>query len=438
MTMRWIPVLVLAQLGNLGLMEAQSKGQEHWVATWATAQALVRPAAPASITAPPNTVPDPATAPSGPSTTPQAVGARGFDNQTVRMIVRTSIGGQRLRVRLSNAFGSAPVVVGTAHLAIRAKDSSIVPGSDRRLTFHGKPGCSIGPGVVLLSDTVELNVPPVTELAVSLYFPGETRSPTTHATALHNTYISKEGDMTAKVEIAEPVITQSYYWLAGVDVMAGAKAAAVVTFGDSITDGARSTSETNHSWPTLLAARLAANKKTSKIGVANMGIGGNRVLRDGNGASALARFDRDVLSQPGVKWVTLMEGINDIGREATVPAEAVTADELIGAYKQLIEQAHTHGVQVIGCTLTPYEGAGYYRENGEAVRAAVNAWIRTSGAFDAVVDFDGATRDAANARRLRAEYDPGDHLHPNDTGYQAMADAIDLGIFTGKPVSKKR
>ena len=425
MTLRWIPVLVLAQLGNLGLIQAQPKGQQRWVATWATAQTLVRPA-PAR---PPAT---PAAAPAGPTTTPQTVGARGFNNQTVRMMVRTSIGGRRLRVRLSNAFGGTAVVVGTAHLAIRGKESAIVPDSDRSLSFNGKPGCTIGPGVVLLSDPVELKVPPVTELAVSLYFPGETGPPTTHATALHNTYISKAGDMTAQAEIPDPVTTQSYYWLAGVDVMAAAKAAVVVTFGDSITDGARSTAETNHSWPALLAARLAANKKTAGIGVANLGIGGNRVLRDGSGASALARFDRDVLGQPGVKWVTVMEGINDIGREATVPAEAVTADELIGAYKQLIEQAHAHGVQVIGCTLTPYEGATYYRENGEAVRAAVNSWIRTSGAFDAVADFEAATRDAGNAKRIRAEFDPGDHLHPNDAGYQAMADAIYLGIFTRK------
>jgi lysophospholipase L1-like esterase len=431
-TLRWIPILVLAQLGTLGPIEAQPKGQERWVATWATAQALVRPAAPASITVQPFTVPAPAAAPTGPATTPQAVGARGFNNQTVRMIVRTSIGGKRLRVRLSNAFGGTAVVVGTAHLAIRAKDSGIVPDSDRSLKFNGKPGCTIAPGVVLLSDPVDLNLPPVTELAVSLYFPGETGPPTTHATALHNTYVSQEGDLTAQAEIPEPVTTQSYYWLAGIDVAAAADAAVLVTFGDSITDGARSTPETNHSWPALLAARLAANKKTAKIGVANLGIGGNRVLRDGAGASALARFDRDVLSQPGVKWVTLMEGINDIGREATVPAEAVTADELIGAYKQLIEQAHAHGVQVIGCTLTPYGGAGYYRENGEAIRAAVNSWIRTGGAFDAVVDFEAATRDAGDAKRLRAEFDPGDHLHPNDAGYQAMADAFDLAIFTAK------
>jgi len=432
---RWIPILVLAQLGNVGLIQAQNKGQERWVATWATAQALVRQAPARQVTA---AAPAPAPAPAGPATMPQAIGARGFNNQTVRMIVRTSIAGKRLRVRLSNAFGGTPVAVGTAHIAIRGKESAIVPDSDRSLSFNGKPGCTLAPGVVLFSDPVDLNVPAVTDLAVSLYFPGETGPPTTHATALHNTYISKEGDTTAKAEMAEPTITQSYYWLAGVDVAAAADAAVLVTFGDSITDGARSTSETNHSWPALLAARLAAGKETAKIGVANMGIGGNRVLRDGSGASALARWDRDVLSQPGVKWVTVMEGINDIGREATIPAEAVTADELIGAYKQLIEQAHAHGVQVIGCTLTPYEGAGYYRENGEAVRSAVNTWIRTSGAFDAVVDFEAATRDAANPKRLRAEFDPGDHLHPNDAGYQAMADAFDLGIFTGKHASKKK
>ena len=422
MTLRWIPVLVLAQLGTLGLVQAQPKGQERWVTTWATAQTLVRQA-------PARSAATPADVPASPATTPQEIAARGLNNQTVRMIVRTSIGGRRLRVRLSNAFGGTPVVLGTAHLAIRAKDSAIVPDSDRSLSFNGKPGGTIAPGVVLLSDPVELSVPPVTELTVSLYFPGETGPPTTHSTALHNTYISKEGDLTAKTEISEPVTTQSYYWLAGVDVSAVADAALLVTFGDSITDGARSTTETNHSWPALLAARLAANKATANIGVANLGIGGNRVLRDGNGASALARFDRDVLSQPGVKWVTLMEGINDIGRGSTDPAEAVTADELIGSYKQFIAQAHAHGILAIGCTLTPYEGAGYAREDGEQIRAALNSWIRTSGAFDAVVDFEAATRDPGNPKRFRAEFDPGDHLHPNDAGYQAMADAFDLKIF---------
>jgi lysophospholipase L1-like esterase len=290
--------------------------------------------------------------------------------------------------------------------------------------------------MVILSDPVDLNVAPLGDLAVSLYFPGETGPPTTHATALHTTYI-KEGDVTGQTAIADAATTQSYYWLAGIDAMAPASSSLIVAFGDSITDGARSTSETNHSWPALLAARLAADKGTAKIAVSNMGIGGNRVLRDVSGVSALARFDRDVLSQSGVKWLMVLEGINDIGRGATAPAEAVTPDELIAAYKQIIERAHTHGIKVIGCTLTPYEGASYSRENGEATREAVNTWIRTSGAYDAVVDFEAATRDPDNPKRIRAGFDPGDHLHPNDAGYQAMADAVDLSIFGGKRAASK-
>lgn len=416
------------------LVHAQSKGQEHWVATWGTAQTLARttpPAGQGGRGAQPAAAPATQGAPATPPT-PQQIASRGFNNQTVRMIVRTSIPGRRVRVSLSNAFGSAPVQVAAAHIALRAKESETVPQSDRALLFNGKPGCTLGPGVVLLSDPVELNVPQLGDLAVSLYFSGPTGPPTSHATALHNTYVSAEGDTTAQSSMPDAIVTQSYYYLATVEVAASNDAALIVPYGDSITDGARSSNESNHSWPALLAARLAAKKDTAHLGVANMGIGGNRVLRDGSGVSALGRLDRDVLSQAGVKWLMLLEGINDIGREATTPAEAVTADELIAAYKQIIERAHTHGIKVIGCTLTPYQGANYHRETGEAVREAVNAFIRTGGAFDAVVDFEAATRDPDNPKRLRTEFDPGDHLHPNDAGYQAMADAIDLGIFTGK------
>jgi lysophospholipase L1-like esterase len=393
----------------LAILPALLSAQDHWVATWTTAQALTRP--PAGANAP-----------------------RGYTNQTIRMIVRTSIPGKRLRVQISNAFGATPVKVGAAHVALRGKESAIIEGSDRALAFAGKPDVTIGPGVVMFSDPVDFNVPQVAELAVSLYFPGETGAPTTHATALHTTYISKEGDTTAAPEMADATKTHAYYWLAGIDVFAPAKSAAIVTFGDSITDGARSSDESNHSWPALLAARLAAKKDTADIGVANMGIGGNRVLRDGAGASALARLDRDVLSQSGVKWLMLLEGINDIGREASTPAEITTPEELIAAFKQIIERAHTHGIKVIGCTLTPYEGAGYSRPNGEATREALNEFIRSSKAFDAVVDFEAATRDPQNPKRMRAEFDPGDHLHPNDAGYEAMANAIDLGMF--KKVAK--
>lgn len=406
-------VLLLAQFAH-----AQPAKPGHWVATWGTAQLLVRPLPPAT---------PPATPPAK-----QAPAAQGFTNQTVRMIVRTSIGGQRLRIKVENAFNSAPVTIGAAHIALRAKDSEIVAASDRALTFNGKPGCILSPGVVRLSDPVDLKVAPLTDLAVSLYFPGETGPPTSHGTGLHTTYISREGDFTGQPAIADAATTLSYYYLAAVDVEAPAGAAALVTFGDSITDGTASTPNSDHNWPSLLAARLAKNKKTASVGVANMGIGGNRVLYDGSGASALARLDRDVLSQSGVKWVMLLEGINDIGRVGTNTPEAPTADGLIAAYKQLIEIAHTHGIAVIGCTLTPYEGAGYSREPGEAVRQAVNTFIRTGGAFDAVVDFEAATRDSGNPKRFRAAFDPGDHLHPNDAGYQAMADAVDLAIFTRK------
>jgi lysophospholipase L1-like esterase len=407
MKLKWVAIWIAATA-------AAASAQDHWVATWTTAQLLSRTALPATV----------------PAQT-AAAAPQSFHDQTVRMMARASIGGKRLRIRLTNAFGSNPVRVGAAHVALRAKDSEIVSGSDHALMFNGKPSVWIGPGSVELSDPVDLAFSPLADLAVSLYFPEETGPPTTHATGLHKTYI-QHGDVTGQTAMADATTTESYYWLAGVEVVAPSEASLIVAYGDSITDGARSNSETNHSWPALLAARLAAKKSTAHIGVANMGIGGNRVLRDVTGVSALARLDRDVLSQPGVKWLMLLEGINDIGRGATVPEEKVTADELIGAYKQIVERAHEHGIKVIGCTLTPYEGATYSREDGEAVREAVNQWTRTSGVYDGVVDFEAATRDTANPKRFRADFDPGDHLHPNNAGYEAMANAVDLGIFTGK------
>jgi lysophospholipase L1-like esterase len=349
------------------------------------------------------------------------------------MIVRTSVGGRRIRVQLSNAYGSMALMVGAAHVALRAKDSAIVPGSDRTLTFSGKATGMIPPGALLVSDPVDLEAPGLSDLAVSLYVPGDTAASTMHATGLHTTYVSKAGDFTPQAEIADPATTtRSWYWLSSVDVLAPASTGLIVAYGDSITDGATSTPDTDRSWPSALARRLAANPATANLAIVNQGISGNRILRDLAGTNALARFDRDVLSQAGVKWLMFMEGINDIGRGTgpnAQPADAVTADDLIAGMRQIIERAHMHGIKVIGCTLTPFEGAGYQSETGEVMREALNLWIRSSAAFDAVVDFDAATRDTNNPKRFRDGFNITDHLHPNDAGYQAMAEAVDLSIF---------
>jgi lysophospholipase L1-like esterase len=397
------------------LSQAQTKkDQEHWVATWAAAQQAVR-TAPAQALA---------------ATPPPSPGAS-FNNQTVRMIAHASMGGKRVRIELSDAVGAPAVTVGAAHIALRAKDSEIVAGSDRALTFGGKPGCTLRPGVLTVSDPVDLDAPKLADLAVSLYFPGETGPPTSHPLGLHTTYISQAGDFTAAAAISDAAKVASYYFLASIDVLAPAKAGLIVALGDSITDGARSTVDADRMWPAALAARLQGNKATAKFAIVNEGISGNQVLRDGAGTSALARFDRDVLNEPGVRWLMILESINDIGAIAR-GGGPLTAADLIGALGQMVERAHMHGIQVAGCTLTPYGGAGYYSDAGEAIRSAVNDWIRKGGAFDAVVDFDAAVRDPGNPNEFRADMHAGDHLHPSDAGYAAMANAVDLSIFGGK------
>jgi len=408
---------------SLGLILTASYGiaQEHWVSTWGASAQQARTFAP----------PPPAAQVNGqPAAPPRAAGPpSSFNNQTVRMIVRTSIGGRRVRVQFSNAYGTAMLALGSAHVALRDKDSAIVAGSDRALMFNGKASASIPPGAFLVSDPVDLDVPKLADLAITVFVPADSGTLTMHATGLHTTYITKTGDFTSAPSLTDTTMSQSWYWIAGVEVMAPPEAATIVTFGDSITDGATSTVDTNSSWPSFLAQRLQANPATANLAVVNHGISGNRLLRDGAGVNALARFDRDVLGQAGVKWMTILEGINDIGVGMRTPAEAVSTDDIIGAYRQMIERAHEHGIKVIGCTLTPYQGAAYYSDAGETVREAVNQWIRTSGAFDAVVDFDMVTRDPANPKQIRMDMNIRDHLHPNDAGYKAMAEAFDLAVF---------
>jgi lysophospholipase L1-like esterase len=396
---------------------------EHWVTTWATAQSLAP-------------VPEIGGRAQRSGTTrnrpPSPIGdlPETFKNQTVRMVVRTSLGGRRVRVQLSNALGNAPLVIGAAHVAIRQKDAAVLPASDRVLRFGGEGSFRIPPGALVVSDPVDLDVPKLTDLAVSLYLPQDTGRPTVHDLGLHTAYIA-DGDATGKATLTPSATTTAYFWLSSVDVLAPPRAAVIVAFGDSITDGYATTVDKDQAWPALLARRLASNHSTEMLGVVNLGISGNRVLRDVAGTSALARFDRDVLSRAGVRWMTLLEGINDITFSAIpgLSGEAVTAGDLIWGYRQIIERAHMHGIKVAGATIMPVEGVPTYTENGEAIRQAVNQWIRTGGAFDALIDFDALVRDAADPKKLRAEFDSGDHVHPNDLGNGAMAEAIDIPAF---------
>ncbi|MES1260579.1 MAG: SGNH/GDSL hydrolase family protein, partial [Acidobacteriota bacterium] len=402
------------------------------VATWGTAQQLYR----ANVTGRGATAPAPP-APAAPAPRPAGPARRfgippalaSVNNQTIRMIARISVPGRRVRVRLQNALGSSTVNFDAAHIALRGKDSGVVAGSDRALTFSGKPAATLYAGGTLVSDPVDLALSALAEVAVSLYVTGEAGAPTNHLFALHTTYLSKPGDFTGAPEIAEPTTRESYYWLAGIDVLAPAEAGVLVTFGDSITDGDQSTHETNGAWPSLLAARLHANKATAHVSVVNAGISGNRVL--GNNGSGLVRFYHDALVQPGVKWISILEGINDItgGSRGLPNTPKITSEMLITAYRQMIEMAHLHGVKVIGCTITPYGGSNVYNDYGESVRSEVNEWIRHGGAFDGVIDFDAATRDKNDPKRFRAEADSPDNLHPANPGYKLMADAVNLNLF---------
>jgi lysophospholipase L1-like esterase len=347
------------------------------------------------------------------------------------MIVRVTVGGSRVRIRLSNAVGGAAVTIGSAHIALRKQGSEILASSDRVLTFGGQASTTVYAGAMAVSDSVSLEVPPLADLAISLYIPKPTEAPTTHMFGLRPTYLSARGDATGAPSFPNPSTTESYYWLAGLDVLAPSDAATIVAFGDSITDGDQSTPDTHGSWPDILAQRLQANKATRRFGVVNAGISGNRVL--GDNASGIVRLSQDALRQPGIRWLMLLEGINDITGATRQPGPpTLAAKDLIAAYKQIIETAHLYGVKVVGCTLTPYGGSPAHREAGERIRTEVNEWIRTSHAFDAVVDFDAATRDPKDPLRFKAEVDSPDMLHPANPGYKMMADAVDLAIFTKK------
>ena len=364
--------------------------------------------------------------------------APSFSNQTIRQTVRISAGGGQLRLRLTNEYGTKPLKVGAATVAVIQADGST--GTAMPVNFAGERSTLIPAGAPLLSDAVALKVAPLQQLVISLYLPEDTGPCTCHTVGVQEAQISDTGDFTATA--FTPKQTAQYRaFLSGVEVDApGGRT--IVTFGDSITDGVGSSPNKNHRWPDRFIERLHARKGGQVWAISNQGISGNRVLENGMGESALTRFDRDVISQPGVTHVVIFEGVNDLGlsygnptgpnaerMKSMLPREKATAEKLIAGYRQLIARAHAHGITVIGATIAPYEGASYWSPEGEAQRQKVNAWIRKGGEVDGVIDFDAAVRDPAKPSQMKDGLHMGDHLHGSDAGYEAMANAIDLGLF---------
>jgi lysophospholipase L1-like esterase len=384
------------------LSGVRKSADEHWVGTWSTT--MVQP-----------------------SPGPPQLTNSGFNSQTLRQIVRASVGGNGVRVRLST-FGAGRLVVGAAHIALRAADASIVPGSDRTLTFSNEPNITLPAGATVLSDPVDLDVPPLSDLAVSIFVPEETGPASWHFAAFQTSYVSPPGDFTGSIVMPVASTTQAWFWLAAVEVTSSKQTGAIVALGDSITDGAGSSLNTNNRWPDHLARRLMAQPGNRSMGVLNQGLAGNKVSHDIIGPNAVARFDRDVLTQTGVTHVVVLEGNNDF-LFVFAPGEEVHYNQVIEGLKQLIHRAHALGLTIYGATLTPFGGFALSTPDKEVKRRAVNLWIRTGGAFDTVIDFDAVLRDPSDPTRMRPEFDSGDHLHPNDAGYKAMADAIDLKLF---------
>jgi len=395
--------LLLFSLACLNPAAASAASPDHWVGTWAAA-----PVAQAN---------------------PDA--KIGSADTTFREIVHVSIGGPAVRIILTNELGRDSLTIGAADVALSAGGSEINPSAAGALTFNGRPSITIPPGALVVSDPVNLKLPPSSNLAVSIFVPAQTISQITQHSFADQTSYTATGNVASATTLSVPEEIESWPFLKGVDVKADEKTAAIVAFGDSITDGAHSTRNANARWPDVLSRRLLADKKTANLSVLNEGIGGNRVLHDGYGPSALARFDRDVLAQAGVKYLIILESINDIGhaQDPHRPYDVVSADDLIAGLSQLATRAHTHGIKVFGATLTPYVGAKYSSPAGETMRAAINEWIRTTNQLDGVIDFDKVTRDPANPTVFLPADDSGDNLHPGDAGYKAMGDSIDLKLF---------
>ena len=407
-------ILLLAVATCLGGASAWGQTAPNapvWVGSWATSQQIPEPQ--------------------------NSLAPDDLRDATVRQIVRLSVGGTTLRVHLSNAFGTEPLRFTSVHIArpLSPATSAIDPASDRALTFAGSPEVTIPAGAEYISDPIDYPVAPLSSLAIAFHLDEPPARETGHPGSRATSYYV-HGDEVSAASLPDAKTVEHWYQIAEVDVLEPAGAAAVAALGDSITDGHATTTNGNNRWTDVLAERLQASPATRTIGVLNEGIGGNRVLLDGLGPNALARFNRDVLAPAGVRWLIVFEGINDLGtltREGEVPAAEHHAlvSRILAAYQQMIVRAHAHGIRVIGATITPDGGSEYYHPGpaSEADREAINAWIRAPGHFDAVIDFDKVVRDPSQPDRLLPAFDCGDHLHPNPAGYRAMAEAIPLGLF---------
>ena len=353
--------------------------------------------------------------------------------QTIRQVVRTSIGGSKIRIRLSNLYGAEALTICPVHLGLHGGGTKVQAGTDRALRFAGRPTVTIAPGENALSDPIDMATPTLSNLVVSLYLPTRVALSTIHGAGMQTAFMTTAADLTGAQSMTAEQTDDSRYFVTELEVVASGQAQTFVVLGDSITDGIGSGNDRNARWTDALATRLQRDARLSSIAVVNAGIAGNRILNDASepfvGQSALARFQRDALDKPGVRWVLLHEGINDItaAHMLTSTKDQVSAEQIIEGVKALVARARKQGVRVWAGTLLPFAGTqGFYTVDAERKRQKVNVWIRRSGAFEAVADFDAALRDSAHPERLHPEFDSGDHLHPNEAGYRLMAQTIDL------------
>jgi len=396
--------LAVASASGCALRAVGSSDQgTQWLGTWAAAPQLTEPR---------NLPPAP-----------------GLTGSTLRQWIRVSVGGSRWRVRLSNEFGDGPLIIAAVHIARAAGGDTIDRASDVAVLFHGRASLTIPPGSAAISDPVVISGAPLSNLAVTIHITAAPAAVTGHPGSRTTSYLLSGGHVAAHT-LEGATRVEHWYILSGVEVVASAESRAVVVLGNSIADGRGSGTDENNRWPDNLARRLQSDARTARVSVLNAGIGGNAVLRGGLGPTALARLDRDVLSQAGAGWLIVSEGVNDIGAARGADASAQVARELIDAYREIIRRAKARRFRVYGATILPFGGSFYDSPEHEAARGAVNEWIRESGEFDGVIDFDAALCDPLDPTRLRPDADGGDHLHPNELGYRMMADAIDLALFT--------